>query len=1125
VETSTLDIAWVALSASLVFIMQGGFLCLESGLTRSKNSINVAMKNLIDFGASVILFWAFGYGLMFGLTQSGWVGRSLFAPDLGTDTYWTAAFFLFQLMFCSTAVTILSGAVAERMRFSSYIIVAVMVSGVIYPVFGHWAWNGIDIGMKTGWLAERGFVDFAGSTVVHSVGGWVSLASVLIVGARSGRFGPDGTVKKIPGANLPLAILGTMLLWLGWFGFNGGSTLAINVQVPKIILNTVLGGAAGIIATVIVSILMWKRVEVELATNGAIAGLVSVTANCFAITSHDALIVGAVGAMIMAATTHVLERLKIDDAVGAIPSHLAAGIWGTVAVALFGNLDTIGTGLDRLGQLQIQIVGVVVCFIWAFGLSYLLLTLINRFSPLRISAEQEHMGLNIAEHGASTELYDLFTAMEQQSQTHDVRMRVPVEPFTEVGQIARRYNAVMDALEEAVAHTTAIVATAQEGIITFSREHCTIMTVNPSAETMFGYERDSLIGQPLTLLLNSEEGEHDRGPIVNFLNEMIDRGTPYEVGGVRADGSTFPMDMMVSQAEAAGSLFYTGTFRDITERERARRALIEAREAAEAAREVAEVASRTKSTFLANMSHELRTPLNAIIGYSEMLQEEAEDMSLDDLVPDLQKIRTAGKHLLALINDILDISKIEAGKMDLHVETFRLGDLVDEVTTMIQPLAQRNQNTLVVHCDDDLGVMQSDPTRLRQVLFNLLSNACKFTEQGTITLKATRTLHHQQLTDQECRHDSSDSGEDASCIVFQISDTGIGMSDEQISRLFQAFTQADPSTTRRYGGTGLGLVITRRLCQIMGGDVQVSSIPGRGSTFSVHLPLSVERAIPIEEQKPVQISRPPTLPVLRQRDRPSVVVVVDDDPITRDLIARNLASDELIVKVASGGEEGLRLIEELRPDVITLDVMMPDMDGWEVLTALKARPDLAAIPVVMVTMVEDRSYGFALGASDYLHKPIQRDQLAQTVRKHLSIHANGELDDTRGPVLVVEDDPTTREMMRKMLELEGWSVVESENGRLAIARIIEQVPALILLDLMMPDMDGFQVIDILRANPEWRRIPVVVVTAMDLSASERLYLNGYVAQVLQKGKYQRDELLRDVRDLVLTQVCQQEPLV
>jgi CheY-like chemotaxis protein len=293
----------------------------------------------------------------------------------------------------------------------------------------------------------------------------------------------------------------------------------------------------------------------------------------------------------------------------------------------------------------------------------------------------------------------------------------------------------------------------------------------------------------------------------------------------------------------------------------------------------------------------------------------------------------------------------------------------------------------------------------------------------------------------------------------------------------------------------------------------------------VHLPLSVERAIPIEEQKPVQISRPPTLPVLRQRDRPSVVVVVDDDPITRDLIARNLASDELIVKVASGGEEGLRLIEELRPDVITLDVMMPDMDGWEVLTALKARPDLAAIPVVMVTMVEDRSYGFALGASDYLHKPIQRDQLAQTVRKHLSIHANGELDDTRGPVLVVEDDPTTREMMRKMLELEGWSVVESENGRLAIARIIEQVPALILLDLMMPDMDGFQVIDILRANPEWRRIPVVVVTAMDLSASERLYLNGYVAQVLQKGKYQRDELLRDVRDLVLTQVCQQEPLV
>lgn len=1120
-EPSTLDIIWVALSASLIFIMQAGFLCLESGLTRSKNSINVAMKNLVDFGASVILFWAFGYGLMFGITHNGWLGLSLFAPDLGNDAYWTAAFFVFQLMFCSTAVTILSGAVAERMRFSSYIIAAVLVSGLIYPVFGHWAWNGIDAGNKTGWLATLGFVDFAGSTVVHSVGGWVSLASVMIVGARNGRFHADGTTKKIPGANLPLAILGILLLWLGWFGFNGGSTLAMNEQVPKIILNTVLGGAAGIITSVITSILIWRRVEVELATNGALAGLVSVTANCFAITSHDSLIIGAVGAIIMIATTQLLERLKIDDAVGAIPSHLAAGIWGTLAVALFGNLNMLGTGLNRLEQLQVQLTGIIVCFLWAFGISYLLLRLLNRFITLRISPEQEHVGLNIAEHGATTELYDLFTTMEQQSQTQDVRMRVPVEPFTEVGQIARRYNAVMDALEKAVTRTTAIVATAQEGIITCSQDHLLILSANPSAEQMFGYHHNSLVGQPLTLLLNANDNthEHNLDFIATLLNNIGRHDTPYEVNGIRANGSTFPMDMMLSKAEAAGELFYTATFRDSTERDNARRALIEARETAEAARETAEAASRTKSTFLANMSHELRTPLNAIIGYSEMLQEEAEEMNMDDFVTDLQKIRTAGKHLLALINDILDISKIEAGKMDLHIETFSLIDMIHDVTTMIEPLAQRNQNTLVINHNNDLGMMQSDQTRLRQVLFNLLSNACKFTEQGTITLSITHITQSQLPTAQACHHnDAHPHSEHPPCILFQVSDTGIGLTDEQINRLFHAFTQADPSTTRRYGGTGLGLVITRRLCQLMGGDVQVYSTPGEGSTFSVHLPLSVETATPIQTYAPVHSNHPPRPALSKQRDTPAVVVVIDDDPITRDLIARSLASDQLVVQVAASGTEGLRLIETLRPDVITLDVMMPDMDGWEVLTTLKANPDLASIPVVMLTMVEDRSHGFALGASDYMHKPIERELLIQMVRKHIPTPANRASQTAIGPVLIVEDDPTTREMMRKMLELEGWPVVECENGRFAIARIIEQIPALIVLDLMMPDMDGFQVIDILRANPEWRRIPVIVVTAMDLSASERLHLNGSVAQVLQKGNYQRDELLQDVRELVLSHV-------
>jgi Amt family ammonium transporter len=432
--------------------MQAGFTCMESGLTRSKNSINVAIKNITDFGISTILYWSFGFALMFGVTSGGWIGSTGFFLSLDTGS-WRISFFLFEIMFCATAVTIVSGATAERLRFRSYIIISIILAGLIYPVFGHWVWNGIQIGKPSGWLGMMGFVDFAGSTVVHSVGGWVALAALLVIGPRSGRFPAVGTHMKIHGSNLPLSVLGVLLLWIGWFGFNGGSTLALNDQVAGIITNTFLAGASGTMVTLTIGWISRKQADAELVIFGSIAGLVSITASAHAVNTVYALIIGGIGGAVMLVVDYLMDYLHIDDAVGAVPVHLGAGVWGTLAVAIFGEEELLNTGLNHGEQLLIQASGIGICFLWTFGTSYGLFLLINRFFPLRVSLEDERIGLNVSEHGATTELLDMFRTMDSQARTGDMSLRVPVEPFTEVGQIAERYNWVMDALQKEAAKT------------------------------------------------------------------------------------------------------------------------------------------------------------------------------------------------------------------------------------------------------------------------------------------------------------------------------------------------------------------------------------------------------------------------------------------------------------------------------------------------------------------------------------------------------------------------------------------------------------------------------------------------------------------------------------------------
>jgi signal transduction histidine kinase/DNA-binding response OmpR family regulator len=532
---------------------------------------------------------------------------------------------------------------------------------------------------------------------------------------------------------------------------------------------------------------------------------------------------------------------------------------------------------------------------------------------------------------------------------------------------------------------------------------------------------------------------------------------------------------------------YTGLEQKVIERTAELR---EASEELSIKRDEALEASRSKSLFLANMSHELRTPLNAIIGYSEMLEEEAEDSGYDDIVPDLQKIQKAGTHLLTLINDILDISKIEAGKVELFLEDFALPDLITEIKDTIQPLIERNTNTLVYLPDGDLGMLHSDMTKLRQMIFNLLSNAAKFTEKGVITLLIS------------CKFEG-----EKEWLHIEVRDTGIGMNPEQLGRVFQEFTQADSSTTRTYGGTGLGLPISRHFAQLMGGDILVKSEVGKGSSFTIRIPVVVQTKIATGELAAI------TSPIPEMPDNLQVlsVLVIDDDLDVHELVNRQLSREGFHVISATSGEDGLKKAYDFNPTIIALDVLMPSMDGWTVLQALKTDPRLAHIPVVMLSIMNDKSLAFAMGANDYLTKPVDRGTLVSVLKRHLP---SG---DKSRSILIVEDDPDTQELFLRSAQREGWTGRTAANGRIGIQRIKEQIPELILLDLMMPEMDGFEFLNELRKVEAWREIPVIVVTAKNLTDEDLAQLRGTTQRIVQKGDSTPTNLVGEIRRILQKQ--------
>ena len=456
---SFVDTLWVIDCAILVFIMQAGFMCMETGLSRHKNSINVALKNAADFGLAVVVFWLFGFGLMFGKSYNGYFGTDLFFFKTEIAEYMT--YFVFQAMFVATAATIVSGAVAERMKFNGYLIITIIATGFIYPIVGHWAWsssylNNIDATRQllavtgqvktTGWLTDIGFVDFAGSTIVHSVGGWIALSAVLILGSRIGKYS-EANKGKFTGSSFPLAVLGTLILWFGWFGFNGGSNGAMDDAVPLILINTFLAAAFGLLTGLGISFALFKKPDPYYVILGPLAGLVAITAGCNSMTSVTSIFVGIIGAIIAIFVNELLNKFEIDDVVGAIPVHLAAGVWGTIAVGLFSDLEILGTDLSRIEQIKAQFIGVISIGAFSFFGSYSLLKILNYFYPLRVSPLHEELGLNIAEHNATSVEHDLISILEKQSESGDLSIRGPQDPFTAGGVIGLYYNRLMSKLE------------------------------------------------------------------------------------------------------------------------------------------------------------------------------------------------------------------------------------------------------------------------------------------------------------------------------------------------------------------------------------------------------------------------------------------------------------------------------------------------------------------------------------------------------------------------------------------------------------------------------------------------------------------------------------------------------
>ncbi|MEM1231259.1 MAG: ATP-binding protein [Pseudomonadota bacterium] len=785
-ELRDLDLVWLLLCTVLVALMQAGFLCLESGAVRPKNSVSVAVKNLLDLCLSGLLFWLLGYGLIYGTAPTGalggWIGFSATpGPGLAVEDQ---VRFIYLLMFCGTAVTIVSGAIAERARLLGYLLLSAVIATAIFPVVAHWVWS------EDGWLAQRGFVDFAGATVVHVSGGLMALIACIFVGPRRGRFRQDTTM---PASNLTLTAFGTLLIWIGWFGFNGGSYLRFDGGAVTVLLVTAAGAIGGAMAVTAQLGLSGQPLRVEEISSGLLGGLVGITAGAHALDVAPALLLGSLCGLVALYANHALARAGIDDVIGAVAVHACAGIVGTVLFPALADPLRLDTGLNAIEQLKVQLLGVGACVLWILGAGTLLVGIINRLCPLRCKPRQEEQGLDRSEHGANNAWLQLDAQLEASE-----RARV----------LAQRAKARADAANDA------------------------------------------------------------------------------------------------------------------------------------------------KTAFLANMSHELRTPLNGVIGTLDTV---LDDPLEAEMASSLTMARNSGEHLLKLINDLLDVAKFEAGEIELELLPVNIRELAREVQETVAHIAAQKGLALTLKVAPDVPSRALlDPTRVKQILLNLVGNALKFTGEGEVMIQIS------------CLWDDA---EDQCMLQLAVHDSGPGIDPKAQEAIFDRFKQADSSTTRRYGGTGLGLTLTRDLVELMDGELTLKSTPGQGACFTARLPVTV-----VHDDAPVSV----TTSSAPHRDLSQLrVLVAEDNPVNRSVVQRML--DKLGITSATVVENGEQAVAQWRLgdfQVVLMDCQMPQMDGLEATIAIReieATQALVPIPIIACTAnasMMDREECLNAGMNLHLSKPL-----------------------------------------------------------------------------------------------------------------------------------------------------------
>lgn len=871
-----------------------------------------------------------------------------------------------------------------------------------------------------------------------------------------------------------MAALGTLILWFGWFGFNGGSTLAVNDAVPLILLNTNLAAAAGGIAALLRSWASSHKPDVGEVLNGIIAGLVGTTACCHVVEPIGAVVVGAVAAVVCHAGVRILERWKIDDVIGAFPAHGLAGVWGTLAVALLGDVEAIGTGLSRSEQLGVQLVGVGSCFAWAFCVGWILFAGINCFWPLRASRRAEREGLNAAEHHASTELIDLLGRMGRHRTGGDLRP-VAVEPHTEVGQIAAQYNRVLDRIAEEISHRDAaavaprtaeekyrgIFENAVEGIYRSSLDG-QFLDFNPSLARILGYESAEQLEDELSDIARQFYSDPERRE--EFLLHVERDGTiqNFESMAVRRDGTQIRVceNARVVRDANGRTLYYEGTIEDVTQ--------IRMAEKLKREKEAADARDRAKSTFLANVSHEIRTPLNGVVGMLELLGK----TELNDRQLRYSRIATSSAGaLLSLINDILDFSKIEAGKLEVEHISFELHVLLEDVVEMfsMQAIDQGVELTCFVRTDVPTRVC-GDPVRIRQILINLVGNALKFTDSGEIRIEAAL--------------DST-----SPRIRLSVRDTGIGISPDRQVDLFKPFSQLDASTTREYGGTGLGLAICAQLAELMGGAMTVQSESGAGAEFTCTIPLPAVG----EMSDSVSLTRIP---------KGVRAIAVDDNETIREMLFEQLSAWGIEVEVYNEPQQVLAVLDENRkkPDrfqFAIVDQEMPGLTGVELVRAIRERSEWQDLKMMILSPL-DRiiapSQTAELRIQAVVTKPIRQSRLYDVIAGLLSDGVDdphpvaqrsrpGPNRRLTGRALVAEDNGVNQLFIREILNEFGVECEVVPNGEQAVERLKQESFDVVFMDCQMPVMDGFAATHTIRdlqdrgllADPG--RIQIIALTA------------------------------------------------